>query len=337
MKDNFSSSTLVDGRGRSVSYLRLSITDRCNFRCLYCKGENNSYIPHDDILRYEELIRFVRISHDLGIRKIRLTGGEPFVRKGCLPFLKTLREKLPDTHLCITTNGSLIEPYLEELRHLRLDSVNLSLDTLNSSDFYRITGKPLFSTVMKNLEKMLSLGLNVKINAVILKDITDRQINDFLNLLTEYPIDLRFIEFMPMGHHTLWNQSNFLSAAQLKSLFSSQVNLIPIASSNNLAGPAQLYKITGKPGRLGFITPISSHFCGTCNRIRLTSNGKLRRCLFEDKEISLSSALRSRKINDGQIKKILRHALSDKPLGADILAARHSLAVAQKQMNGIGG
>lgn len=327
----------TDLRGRTAGYLRLSITDRCNLACRYCRGENSEYIPHADILRYEELLRFARIAHSQGVGKIRVTGGEPFMRKGCMEFLLNLRKNLPDTRLCVTTNGVLLEPLLDDLQKMRPESINISLDSLDANDFRKITGKNEFAAVLGNLQKLVSRGMRVKLNAVIMRGITEKQVDGFLNLAREMPVDIRFIEFMPMGSGTLWSGKAFLSAADLETLFRDKAILEPEKDNDKLAGPARMFRIAGAAGRLGFITPISQHFCGICNRIRLTSDGKLRICLFDDREFNLRPLLRHAKITDGQIARVMRLALLRKPIGADLLANRKNVSIAEKKMQGIGG
>lgn len=328
---------LTDMHGRTAGYLRLSITDRCNFSCRYCRGDNRQYIPHAEILRYEELLRFAGIAHGTGVNKIRITGGEPFMRKDCMSFLLALRASLPDTQICITTNGILLEPWLNELQKLQPGSINISLDTLDADTFKQITGHNGVETILANVEKLLARNIKVKLNAVIMKGITDGQTDNFLKLAQEMPLDIRFIEFMPMGQDTIWNQQHFLSAAALFKIFQEKATLTPIIPCDKLAGPARMYKISGYRGRIGFISPLTQHFCGSCNRLRLTSNGKLRICLFDDKEFNLRPLLRNPKISDAQIARVMRMALLKKPFGSDLLKTRRTIAVANKKMAGIGG
>lgn len=330
-------SVLTDSKGRVVNYLRLSITDRCNLNCHYCSGENTKFIPHTNILRYEELLRIAKITHKMGIKKIRVTGGEPFMRKGCMDFLTTLRGHLPDTRLSITTNGLLLEPCIDELHAIRTESVNISLDSMDDTDFRKITGHSGAPIVYANIEKLIARRIHVKINAVIMRNYTPKQIDNFLKIIKELPVDVRFIEFMPMGENTLWNKETFFSAGELKKLFEAKASLIPESKTDNLAGPAKMYKIAGASGRIGFISPISQHFCSSCNRIRLTSDGKLRICLFDDKEINLRKLLRQPKIDDDLIERTIRLALRGKPFGSEILAAKNKTAIAEKGMVGIGG
>lgn len=326
-----------DAWQRRCDYLRISVTDRCNLKCAYCVScERQKYIPHERILRYEEFGRLAAIAKSLGIRKIRITGGEPFCRLGLMPFLTGLRRAHPDLELALTTNATLIGPHAKGLARLGLSSINISLDTFDRDTFRGITGSDLLGTVLCNIDRLLVLGQRVKLNAVILAGITDAQIGDFIHAIKAMPLDLRFIEYMPMGGNTMWVARDFLSCASLRDLISRHVQLEKAAPAA-LAGPARMYTVPGARGRVGFISAVSDHFCKTCNRLRITSDGHLRLCLFSDRELRLAPLLRNRKIRDCHIRKVLGRALRRKPLGSDILAARTRTAVAQVQMVGIGG
>lgn len=323
---------------RPIRYLRLSITDRCNLRCLYCRGEDTPRIPHEKVLRYEEFLRLARVFHSLGVNKIRVTGGEPFARKDCVAFLAALKRALPGINLCVTTNGTLLEPHIAELGRLGLASINISLDSFDSATYQGLCGKPLLPVVLNNIQKLLSIGCRVKINAVAMRGITDAQMGEFMRAASSMPLDVRFIEFMPMGSSTLWSHDKFISCAELLERAREHVRLEALPrGQDKLAGPAVMYAIPGARGKVGFISAISSHFCSTCSRVRLTSEGKLRLCLFEDREYRLAPILRSGQIGDACLERAIRNALPRKPLGCDILAARTGSAVAAKHMVGIGG
>lgn len=330
---------LIDHLGRKITYLRLSITDRCNFHCAYCRGDNQFFIPHSKIISYEHLLRFAKITTGLGVEKIRITGGEPFMRKGCLQFIADLRSILPDTRLCITTNGSLLEPFITDLCKLNLSSLNISLDTFNKETFAKITRSDTYNVIISNIDKLISAGLRVKINAVAMTGITDVQIDDFIYAVKTMPLDIRFIEFMPMGSCTKWNNDQFLSARSLMALINQRMKLheLPRERAAN-SGPAKMYSIEGAMGRFGFITPLSQHFCNSCNRLRMTSEGNLRLCLFADKEYRFRGLLkRKTRFSDDAIARIIEKTLVNKPIGANLLAAKQGKAVALKQMDGIGG
>lgn len=330
---------LSDKHGRKVRYLRLSVTDRCNLACFYCSDtERRHFIPHDSIVRYEHFLRLAGIAQKQGIGKIRITGGEPFARKGCMDFLKKIRKLYPGLRVAVTTNATLLEPLIKDLAALRLDSINISLDSFRPETFQRITGQNLQATVLANVERLLALGQKVKLNAVLLKGITDIEVDDFVHALREMPVDMRFIEFMPMGGQTRWTWENFLSAAAMHEKLAQKASLTPMQPDDpDHAGPARMFSCQGAKGRVGFISAVSSHFCGQCNRLRLTSDGKLRTCLFSDREYRLAPMLASAKIGDAVIARLMSRACQLKPLGNDLLRSRRNGGVAQKEMSGIGG
>lgn len=334
---NFSAG-LGDARGRNAAYLRLSVTDRCNLRCFYCvSGKRQQFIPHERILRYEEYYKLIGIARKRGVKKVRITGGEPFARLDLMDFLFGLRSRFNDLQLAVTTNATLIGPHISDLARLNLASINVSLDSFDRATFRRITGSDSVGTVLANVGKLLSLGVKVKLNAVALAGVTDVQLGDFIHFASNYPVDARFIEYMPMGGNTLWHESSFISCDELRRLASRQVALGPVGNPDALAGPARMFEIAGGRGRLGFISALSNHFCSACNRLRITSEGNLRACLFADSEIRLAPLLRHPKVGDSNIEAVLVAGLAKKPLGADFLAAKSRAAVASGQMVGIGG
>lgn len=330
---------LCDGHGRVVRYLRLSVTDRCNLRCAYCRSEiNQKFIPHPKVLRYEEMARLVGMMAALGVSKVRLTGGEPFARKGCDELLHLLHTRYPSLDLRLTTNGTLLEPHIPLLRSVGVSAVNLSLDSFDRETFARVTGRDLLPAVLASLDGLLQAGIRVKINAVAMRGVNDGQMDDFVHAVRTMPVDLRFIEFMPMGSGTLWGPETFWSAADIRAEAERRVRLDPVQDSSAEAGPAKMFAVQGGKGRMGFITAVSCHFCGTCNRLRLTSDGNLRTCLFDDREYHLRGLLRNPRFDDGHLARVVRLACVGKPIGADLLKARKKgSAVADKQMVGIGG
>ncbi|MBO4334907.1 MAG: GTP 3',8-cyclase MoaA [Desulfovibrio sp.] len=329
---------LGDAFGRSIQYLRLSVTDRCNLRCSYCQSNAvHEFIPHEHILHYEEILRFVNIVYHLGIEKVRLTGGEPFVRKGCAEFLWMLRQKFPSLDIRITSNGTLLAEHVTLLKRIRVGAVNLSLDSFDAETFATITGRKLLPQVLASLEKLLAEGVVVKINAVALRGITEREIDNFLSFANTYGVDVRFIEFMPMGRDTLWNASRFCPVSDLLALIEERVRLQPCPSDERSDGPARMFSMAGRKGRIGVISPLSNHFCHTCNRLRLTSEGALRLCLFDDHEYPLRPMLCDPTVRDEDIAAYLRKLCQTKPLGYDLLRAKKGTAVARSVMSGIGG
>lgn len=334
----FSDTGLPDALGRRATYMRLSITDRCNLRCVYCVNRRRQhFIPHDRILRYEEFLRIIDIARGLGVQKIRITGGEPFARKGIMDFFAGIRQAFPDLRLCVTTNATLLAPYLADLRALEISSFNISLDSFDAVSFAELTGRRALGQVLDNIEALLALNQRIKINAVALRGITDRQMDDFLRAVFQYPIDVRFIEFMPMGSNTFWHEDKFISCGELLELAGRRALLREETGRDRLAGPAKMYSVAGARGRLGFISAVSEHFCAMCNRLRVTSEGALRLCLFSDREVRLAGLLRNYRIRDAHIARVMLAALRTKPLGRDLLALRRGSSVAAGQMVGIGG
>ena len=322
-----------------MRYLRLSVTDRCNLRCVYCRSDaRQNFIPHPKVLRYEEMARLVGVMVSLGVTKVRLTGGEPFARKGCDDLLRMLHERFPALDLRLTTNGTLLEPHIPLLRSVGVRAVNLSLDSFDPATFARVTGHDLLPSVLASLDGLLRAGIKVKINAVAMRGVNDGQMDDFVHAVRTMPIDLRFIEFMPMGSGTLWGPDTFWAADDIRAEAERRVRLLPVRDESAEAGPARMFAVEGGKGRMGFITAVSCHFCGSCNRLRLTSDGNLRTCLFDDREYHLRGLLRHSRFGDEDIIKVVRRACADKPIGAELLKARkQGTAVADKQMVGIGG
>lgn len=345
---------LKDTHGRGINYLRLSVTDRCNLRCRYCAPqiEGMEFLSHKDILSYEEFRRLVRIAVGFGVQKVRLTGGEPLVRLGFIDFTRSLREEFPELILGITTNAVLLDKHIPELKRLKLNSLNISLDTFKPEVFSMITGADKYQEVRGAIMSALEAGLNVKVNAVGLKGVNDGEIKDFLAFASEYSVDFRIIEFMPLGSRGQWTDDNFWPAEDILAEAQRHATLIPtlrgdravvpgeLASGQKpgLSGPAKLYDIEGGKGRFGIITPVSQHFCGSCNRLRFTSEGKLRTCLFSDKEYDLRTLLRDPAKTGQDIYKIIEAANHDKPLGTELLQARKLReAVIRRSMSSIGG
>ena len=330
---------MKDRYGRTIKYLRLSVTDLCNCRCVYCMGENGvPRLPHSAILSFEEIEEIVRAAVSLGVTKVRLTGGEPFARKGCDDFLLRLRQRFDDLDIRITTNGTLLEEHIPLLQRLRISAVNLSLDSFDRETFARVTGRDMLPEVLRALDAMLAAGIRVKINAVGLRGINDSQMADFVHAAMTLPVDVRFIEFMPMGSDTLWSPENFWPASDIRAAVEQHVRLVPLGDANEgQRGPARMFALEGGKGRMGFITPLTNHFCLSCNRLRLTSDGHLRTCLFADREYPLRPLLRHPRVTDEHIARVIAQACKSKPVGADLLAARQGGAVASSKMVSIGG
>lgn len=325
---------LIDTYDRRLNYLRISITDRCNLRCLYCVPDGRlPKLSHEDILTYEELLRLVKIGIDMGITKLRVTGGEPLVRNGVYTFLQSL-SAMPDLEdLSLTTNGVLLASNIAKLRQAGIRRFNISLDTLSPSRYREITGYDRFERVWAGLEKALEMGFSpIKINVVALRGINEDELIDMARLTLKYPFHVRFIEYMPIGNARMDPRTNLLTP-DIKARLAPLGELRPVGRQAN-DGPAQRYRLAGAPGELGFISSVSHHFCDRCNRLRLTANGHLRVCLLSDKQTDLRTPLRGG-ASDADLASLIREAVRHKK-------AHHHLAVAAApkvtgQMSGIGG
>lgn len=310
---------LVDAYSRKIDYLRVSVTDRCNLRCVYCMPpEGIDLIESNDILRYEELLRIARIAASHGVSKVRVTGGEPLVRKGIVDFLKNLSliEGIED--LSLTTNGVLLKDYAQRLKDAGLNRVNVSLDSMNRERFLKMTRGDNLAQVLDGLEEAEKVGLRpVKINMVVIKGFNDDEVVDFAMMSKTKPYHVRFIEYMPFNTQEGWQREKCLTARQLKEMIDAVEPLVPVTETKGSAGPAKRFRFKDAPGEVGFISPVSEHFCGTCNRLRLTSDGKLRTCLFSDKEIDIRKALRDGS-SDEVVEHLLFRAVAEKPEGHSI-------------------
>lgn len=284
---------LIDLYGRKHDYLRISVTDRCNLRCLYCMGpEGVQAIPHDQILSYEEILEVVRAGAGLGINRIRLTGGEPLVRKG-LPQLINRINEVPGIHdLSMTTNGLLLPEYARSLKEAGLQRVNISLDSLKPAVYRKITRCGELHQALAGIEAALEAGLKpVKINIVLMKGINHREVPAFLKMALERELHLRFIEYMPIGSQGIEHQNYYLPVSYvMEQAERLGLRLAPTESPAG-AGPAENFSLPGGRGTIGLIHAISRHFCGSCNRLRLTAEGHLKSCLYWQEERSIRPAL----------------------------------------------
>jgi len=304
-------SRLIDDYNRVIDYIRISITDRCNLRCRYCIDGDFPFMPHTEILSYEEIIRFVRICASMGVQKVRLTGGEPLTRKGLPYLLKELKGIEGITDMSLTTNAVLLADNIDELKEAGLKRVNISLDTLRKDRFAWITCIDAFDRVIESIKKAAYSGLKpIKINTVIIKGFNDDEIVDFVRIARKWDHEVRFIEFMPFGDTSLWKSTDIITSKQIEDIIRQKFELIPSLGTGR--GPAKVYDIEGGSGRIGFISPISSHICAECNRIRLTASGMIRPCLFSDVEYDVKSLLRSG-ADDEAIKAFVRDVVKVKP------------------------
>ena len=334
---------MQDTYGRTIEYLRISLTDRCNFRCIYCMPEEGvDPIPHESILRIEEMARAVRIAADLGIRSIRLTGGEPLVRKGVVDLVREIADTPGIDNVSMTTNGVLLPSMADELKEAGLSRVNISLDTMDAEQFHMITRRGELQQTLDGIEAALEVGFDpVKINVV-----TVRQFNqDFLGfarMSVDRPLHVRFIEYMPVGESSGadgcgWGPDEVVTCEEICDQINQQAadqglpQLEPVQGQGPIGwGPARYQRFPGAKGTVGFISPLSRHFCKTCNRIRLTADGKLRRCLFSDEEFDLRAALRGDG-GDEAVRAVFLEAVGAKP------DEHHDKVGTARRMSQIGG
>lgn len=322
---------LTDSHGRGIDYLRISVTDRCNLRCFYCMPlEGAQLLSRDEILSYEEICEIAVIASTLGIRKVRITGGEPLVRREIEKLISALSkiESLDD--ISLTTNGVLLEELAGELKSSGLCRVNISADSLRKDRFREITGRNALPAVLRGIEKALEVGLSpVKLNVVVMRGVNNDELLSFAHLSKERPLHVRFIEFMDFGkdgwrrYYPEWKMKEELS------------RLGPLHPLREMVGngPAQYFKYDNSLGTIGFISPISESFCSTCNRIRLTADGYLKPCLVSDTRVSLKPALRG-SVPQEPIESLFRTAVGLKPLPHSI---EDTLKRCRAQMYSIGG
>ncbi len=289
---------LVDASARYLKYLRISVTDRCNLRCLYCMPrELIPKLTHDDILTYEEILRVLKIGIRLGINKVRVTGGEPLVRRGIFAFLKTLCEEKGLQDVSLTTNGVTLEKHADEIRDAGIKRLNISLDTLDREKFKQITGRDSFNQVWQGILTAHEMGFEpLKINVVALPGVNADELEKMAALTFEYPFHVRFIEHMPIGKNHI-GVSGQLLTPDIKKKIAGLGKLEPVKPGLS-DGPAERFKIEGARGEVGFISALSHHFCKSCNRLRLTAGGQLRPCLLSDRQVDLKAALRGTASDD---------------------------------------
>ncbi|MDD5746355.1 MAG: GTP 3',8-cyclase MoaA [Candidatus Omnitrophica bacterium] len=325
MADNsfVSKPELVDGFGRVIDYLRISITDRCNLNCIYCRDRQSTpYLSHGDILRYEEIIEIIKIARDVGIKKFRITGGEPLVRKGLLCFVERLSALGVDFGL--TTNGLLLPDFAQDLFNAGLRRINISLDTMRPERFSYITRGGQLSEVIDGIEKAVKIFPVVKINTVIMRGINEDEIDVFIAMALQRSLHIRFIEVMEL----FLGEDRFVSLAAIRKRLMEEKGWGLLKSAGT--GPAINYGAPSGAGIIGFITPRSEPFCGKCNRLRLTADGKIKLCLASQQAVDIKTALRNN-IPAAKIKEILREAAGQKP-------NNHSFKFDQiRQMSSIGG
>lgn len=317
---------MQDKYNRTINYMRLSVTDRCNLRCKYCMPESGvKKKTHKEILRHEEMLEIVRVGANLGIEKVRLTGGEPLTRRGIVGLVKSIKNISGIKEVTMTTNGVLLADSLDDLVDAGLDRINLSLDTMNPEKYSDITRGGDLSIVMNCIPRIIEKGLKLKINVVLIGGFNEDEIVDFIELTRNEHIDVRFIELMPIGEASIWNKHQFIPNTVV--LEKAELEKLDIETGS----PAKYYRLKDGKGRIGLINPISCSFCDDCNRIRVTSDGKIKPCLHSNVEIDLMEALR----HGEDIEAILKNAILDKPESHQLQDEEHEPI--KRNMNRIGG
>lgn len=314
--------TLVDRFGRSITYLRVSVTDRCDFRCVYCMSENMSFLPRRDLLTLEELDRICSTFVDRGVRKLRITGGEPLVRKNILWLFEALSRHLNSgrlEELTLTTNGSQLKRFAADLKRAGVERINVSLDTLQPDRFRAITRWGDLGTVMHGLDAADAAGLKVKINAVALKGTNEDEIDDLIQFAHGRGYDLTFIETMPLGEIDGARHDQYLPLSIVRARLLDRWTLEDIA--HRTGGPARYVRVKETGGRLGFITPMTHNFCESCNRVRLTCTGTLYMCLGQEDSVDLREPLRNGP-SEAALHAAIDEAMLLKPKGHDFVIDR---------------
>lgn len=333
---------MKDSHGRTIDYLRISLTDRCNLRCIYCMpAEGVVPMTHEEILRIEDIERIVRVAADMGISRIRLTGGEPLVRKGVVDLIRSINDIPGIDSVALTTNGILLPRMADDLRAAGLSRVNISLDTLDPEQYTQITRLGKLDAALAGIDAALEAGFSpVKLNSVVVRSL-DQDVFGFAKMSVDKPLHVRFIEYMPVGessgsHGLGWGKQDVVASEELLGIINARAveeglgELKPAAKHKPQGwGPARYFEFENAKGTVGFISPLSRHFCSECNRLRLTADGKIRPCLFSDEEFDIRTPARAG--DDAAIRDVLMRALGAKP------DEHHDKVGTERGMNKIGG
>jgi cyclic pyranopterin phosphate synthase len=300
---------MIDSHGRQINYLRISVTDRCNLRCTYCMPEDGiEQIQCADILSYEDFLNIVNVATRLGIKKVRITGGEPLVRKGIMGFLAELTAVEGIEEVTLTTNGILLSRYARELKEIGIKRLNISIDSLIPEVYTQITRRGRLSDVLDGIAAADNAGLKIKLNIVAMRGINDNEIKDLAAMSLHNPWSVRFIEYMPTNRDDKNWRNLLIPGKEILARVEEKYQLKPI-STGNYCGPAKPYQIEGARGTIGIITPMSEHFCSTCNRIRVTANGLVKSCLFSERAYDLKPYLQS----EDNLYEVLHDVIKNKP------------------------
>ena len=304
---------LIDRFGRQISYLRMSVTDRCDYRCVYCMAEDMTFLPRQQVLSLEEIQIIARAFTELGVTKIRLTGGEPLVRRDVVKLFDGIGHLPGLNDFCLTTNGSQLSRYADELKQSGLTRINVSLDSLKPERFKDLTRKGDLQQVIDGIESAQAAGFSkIKLNAVVLKGRNEDEILDLVNFVRDRNLDLSFIEEMPLGQISEHDRAEtYISSDQIRAVIDQEYPLL--ATTENSGGPARYWRMSDSESRIGFISPHSHNFCGDCNRVRVTAEGRLLLCLGNEHSVDLKEVVRRYPGDTERLKTVIRDAMGIKP------------------------
>jgi cyclic pyranopterin phosphate synthase len=325
----------VDHHNRKITYLRVSVTDRCNLRCIYCMPVKDlKLLNHGDLLSYEEILKVLQAAAEIGIEKVRLTGGEPLVRRNVVHLVESVCQLPGLKDVSITTNGVHLKKRGQEIFDAGVHRINVSLDTLNPAKYAKITGRDRFHDVWEGLQEAEALGFSpIKVNVVAIRGVNDDELFEFAQLSVRKPYHIRFIEYMPIGQDSQWKPEKYISSDDIKSELETFGPFREVPRST-LDGPAERYRFESARGEIGFISGLSHHFCPACNRLRLTADGRLRPCLFADDEVDIKTPLRTG-CSQEDLKGLFEEAIARKPRQHD--AKSQGKSVGHRPMSAIGG
>lgn len=327
-------SRLIDRFGRRITYLRLSVTDRCNLHCRYCMPARTRMIPREEILSYEEIYRVAEAAVSCGIDKLRLTGGEPLIRKNITELVGMLTRLEGVADLGLTTNGTHLAAMAKELYQAGLRRINISLDSLDKTKYRWISQGAELAAVWSGIDKALEIGFNpIKLNVVAIRGFNDDELVSFTRLAEEFPIEVRFIEFMPFNNSHFWGQERYISSMKIREKICAHVELTP-CDDEDKAKIAKSYRLANGSDKVSFISPLSDDFCAACNRLRLTADGYLRSCLFSHDEHDIKTQLRQR-VNMNELISCFKQAVAQKPAGHQLNSQLYKTT--NRHMHAIGG
>lgn len=308
-------SQLIDAFNRKITYMRISVTDRCNLRCVYCVPSCGtiSTLPSNELMSFEEMHRLIKVAAKMGLSKIRITGGEPLVRRGVVEFIAAVNKIDGIKDIAMTTNGVLLKNYAQSLKKAGLKRLNISLDTFDPKKFLAITKGDCFDRVWEGILEAERVGFDpIKINVVPSRGVNDNELVDFAKLTLTKPFQVRFIEFMPVDDWDGWKKAFISKADMMAKIESALGKLEPVVEGKDMSGPAKNYRLHGAKGMVGFISAISEHFCDTCNRIRLGADGRIKHCLFSESYIDFREPMRNG-CDDSEIERLLVSVMDTKP------------------------